>query len=287
MGPPTTEKEEQMSRFKLILITALGALAVPLVAASGAQADYYSCVFTGAAGPVEGYSSPAETGAVPPKTEPGVESILTDIAQGDEGDDIGHAIGVHDGLTDTDNGNGSASGTGEDGKYQFATGANGVTCAYVPVPYPRGTREPGIYSGTISSNGEYNNIVCGTGSAEDDGPPSTTPGSTGITEITTVSLPTQVAGPPGGTAAGIVDPAADGTSTRYRIDFVGGQGALQITRAQNEDGQVGVGAGVVSIRPTTFAKNPNNPPDPLPPEGCVNADVTGFAVAGAFAGTTT
>lgn len=56
-----------MSRTRLFLITALGALAVPLLAASGAQADTASCATAGAAGPIT----------------PGVQAIVPDLADGD------------------------------------------------------------------------------------------------------------------------------------------------------------------------------------------------------------
>lgn len=280
-----------MSRFKLILITALGALAVPLFAASAAHADEYSCAFTGAAGPLtpdnsEPAGNPVGDPTFPRNDELGVESILTDLRHGDEGDGTTNDPLTRDPrLDDSDNGNGrgaaapSIAAGGEDGDYSFATAADGVRCLYVPTGAAGPSRVAGVYSGTITSNGEYDNQVCGTGWAKDNGTDST--GFGGV-ELTKVDLPD--IGATTGPAADIVDDAATGTATTYRIDFRAGQGALNITSATNADGETGSGQdvdGVVIIEPTSPAPNASTVP-------CVtaNGDVTGFTVAGAFTGST-
>jgi hypothetical protein len=96
---------------------------------------------------------------------------------------------------------------------------------------------------SITSAGAYTNTICGTGTA-------------------TSRNQTTVKDSLGGMLVDTVD---------YDILFVGGNGALSITKARDaSDGNFGSGAGYVHITPTQGGN-------------CVTTDVSKFDVAGAFA----
>lgn len=262
-----------MRRFRIILITALGALAVPLIAASSASADVYSCAFTGATGEINTAVRAPEGNAV--------ESIQRDLADTDPDDSIGIGSGLGDPLTDTDNGSGGPGSwlaptfqsprTTNDGSYTFDTlnspvNPNPSACVFADTNGTPGAVS-GVYPIRIQSAGQYENVVCGTGIAVGD----------------PASLATQVTdtGPALGTGA---TGFQDVTAASYTIRFNAGQGVLTISSASNGDTTTvadGDGGGVVNIVPS--ATNDADPNDALPAEGCVTGDVTNFLASGVFA----
>lgn len=229
---------------RVAVVVAAGTLLGSAIGAGGAQADTYSCAFTGVMGPISGYNSALEQ-----QWELGIEAIASDLGN-NEGDG---PVGLTRVLTDTDNGNGSSERTGQDGSYSFATAAGGAFCTYVETGGDPG-RLSGVYRGTMESSGEYDNVVCGTGwIADDDLDRNGTP-----SEVTSVTF-----GNPA--IADIID------AKKFRMDLVAGQGTVDIGFADNGDGEGGSGHAVdgsVTLVPTTG--------------DCVWRDVNSFAVAGAF-----
>ncbi|MGH2957604.1 MAG: hypothetical protein ACRDL6_11495 [Solirubrobacterales bacterium] len=200
----------------MILITSLCALAVPLVAASGAQAHVYMCTVEGVAGPIT--PDPSSGAAT------GVESVLTDLMDNggmSEGDSLTEAVGG-DPLTDTDNGIRRPNAGWEDGIYEFHTPDAPETNLSRCLTVDGGVT--GLFLADIDSAGAYDNTVCGTGEAVDRGP----------ANVTTVYL-----GPP---RVNIVD--AD-----YVVKFVAGNGPIQISRAETATGHVLTGDGMIHITP--------------------------------------
>ncbi|MDX6652174.1 MAG: hypothetical protein QOJ38_955 [Solirubrobacterales bacterium] len=267
------------------------AFALPMFAATGAQAvvlppapsvppsDVFSCVFTGTTGTLS----------------PAIKSVATDLADGNTGDSLGGAI---DPLTDSDNGSGGLQPVGglgslpylldasflpgsanNDGTYKFSTAnsplgaANPSACIQVSDVESPGellAGEVGVYPIDITSEGDYENIVCGTGGATSQGT------NTTVKEATGRTVP---AVPAAGGFEGI-------KSVDYTINFVAGQGALVISDLKTDEGAdsdtSGGGAGVVNLIPTK-----SNPPGPL--QGgtavpCVTGDVTEFTASGTFTG---
>jgi hypothetical protein len=260
------------------------AFALPMFAATGAQAvvlppvptvppsDVFSCVFTGATGGLN----------------PSIQSVATDLAPPAGADSLG---GTTDTLTDSDNGSGGLQPVGgvpylldssfvpgnakNDGGYNFSTAnsplgaANPSECIQVSDVENPGellAGEVGVYPIDISSSGEYENIVCGTGGA-------TSKGSTTVTEATNRVIPPL---PAAGGFEGV-------SSADYTINFVAGQGALVISDLKTNDGDsAGGGTGVVNITPTqsTPSTSPLNPLGTNVP--CITGDVTQFTATGAF-----
>lgn len=294
------------SRLKLSLITGAAALAVSAIAVPAAQADDYSCTFTGATGNIGAVNA----GNPPDVPEVGVESILTDDAQANEGDGAAPAAR----LNDTDNGNGHVrlnpvlggaaapigAGT-EDGSYDFSTAAppataGTATCLYLnttPGPVTPGDGS-GVYPAQISSHGEYDNTVCGSGTADDDdtdAPEQNPNADVATTDGTVVDL----------NPIGTVN-SYDIVDAKYAIDFTAGQGQLDVisaTQGAGGDGTLDDAAalepdGVVTIDPTRTeghldggapgvacltdqnAKNPNDPND------SISGNVVQFQASGAF-----
>lgn len=168
-------------------------------------------------------------GSVAGISNPGVESVLTD--------------GVAT-LLDTDSGTFSFSGQ--------------AVCAGADVASSGGGVAPSLAAGVYNINttsGTYNNLICGTGTAN------------GTATLTNA---------PGTPAATI--------NTTFAITFAAGVGKLSIVvNSGSIDGLVGPngntisggeGTGVISILPTQ-----STPPGSV---GCINGDVTGFLVNGAF-----
>jgi hypothetical protein len=158
----------------------------------------------------------------------------------------GAACNANDGILDPTTGDGDVN---EFGCYHLAgrvPAVGGTPCLFTD---PDDAAENTIAcSGTIVSTGNYQNLVCGTGTA------------TGWATITT----------------GI--PGDDPIEIDYTITFVAGQGVMTITG----DGQDGhgdgrgsgiTGSGVVSITPVP-------PPPAGTAVGCVNTPATGFKVTG-------
>lgn len=253
---------------------ALGALMVPLVGASGAQADVASCVFTGAAGPITPYQGP----------ETGVESVLGDplddtdgdLGQGNEGDSLLGPPPGGDPLTDTDNGVsspllGPVTPAGADGSYHFDNIGQAAPSLCLAVDdvgetddpgttYPDGP-DTGLFEAEISSDGEYDNRICGTGLA-----------SSRAEHPTTVDVE-PARDPVLGTELALGN-GEDFTDAIYNIVFAAGSGPLEISFAENENTETGVGAGIVNILPTPGNGN------------CITEDVEEFQASGAFAITT-
>lgn len=257
-----------MRRFRLIVITVLGALAVPLVAASGASADVYSCVFNGATGSIT-------TGRA---DESGVESVATDLVptaanpqgQGNEGDAL---AGDASGLTDTDNGTGGPGSWGlgasvpsasNDGSYVFDTSlapnppGNQSRCLFADSPAGPDAdgNGAGVFPINILSSGQYENVVCGTGIA-------------GSTESAAGGGNTDVVATGPGVPGGTFEPV---TAADYLIRFAAGQGVLDINSATSTFGgatETGAGFGYVNIEPTGGGN-------------CATVDVSTFLAQGAF-----
>lgn len=280
-----------MRRFRLILITALGALAVPLVAASGAQADVASCAFGGATGSIDSVTG-TDVPAFPNEVGGGVESVLTDLADGNTGGGQ---------LTDTDN------GTGVDGGYTFSNSPGPPpgdptkfgACVYVDSPGSPATAS-GLYTAVISSAGDYDNTVCGTGFAGDGATFSVVglgaQGPAFVDKSTTVTL----------TAVQSIGAPAppDVLDADYAIRFAAGEGVLDIDSIENpvgtnrlvNDDAAGQDApeGFVNIAPTKTEGDLTTPPspgkscvseDPTPADATNNAgsgDVKEFRAQGAF-----
>ena len=198
------------------VLASLAVVAVMFAGVASAQAavgDAGVCVFTGLAGNL------VDDG---PNGAEGISSAQEDFAQG--------------GLQDI-----------ETGSYHYTGPA---TCAGVFNSTPV---VPALNNTTITSDGNYQNIVCGTGWANDIGGDGT------------------VADGPG---------AADIANVGYEIPFLAGTGPLFIgapftSTAPNTQGQsLGgnyVGLGVVHIQPVS-------------PDNCVTTDTNEFSVAGAFVG---
>lgn len=176
-------------------------------------------------------------GAQAPITEDTLDCVLTGVAGNLTPGVENIADDAPDGLQDTDS-----------GTYDFGGDA---VCAFVDGTDPSpGTLEPtsttGIYDGIINSTGTYVNTICGTGTA------------TGDPDGTTVEFANN----------GLVEGPY---KAEYNIQFVAGQGVLDITHAENGPGEgpeTGDGAGEISIEPS---------------EGnCVTTDVTVFTVQGTF-----
>jgi hypothetical protein len=159
---------------------------------------------------------------------PGVQSVATDLADGN--------------LQDVDT-----------GTYTFNNAGAPAPSACLLVDdtnEPDGDNDTGLYSVHITSAGNYANTVCGTGSAIDPDAAHVTAGDL-----------TRIAGSGDGLGEDISD-------TNYRIDFVAGNGPLQVSSAVNQSGETGSGAGVVNIEPTIG--------------NCVTQDVTQFQATGVF-----
>jgi hypothetical protein len=211
----------------------VAAIAVPLLGASVAQADRYSCAFTGAAGPIM----------------PGVTDIEADLADGDRGDGTANPITGDPRLDDTDEGTAA-----NDGTYGFTTaGAATGAAACIGVNDDQGrTGWPSQLpadgdTGDITSSGDYNNQICGTGTA------TSRPGTT----ITSDN----------GRMPGVSD-------ATYGIVFIAGQGQLDISSI----------SGPPSTPPGyTNANGPEGVVNITPTHGnCINEPVTEFQATGAF-----
>lgn len=170
---------------------------------------------------------------------------------------------------------------GGDGRYTFSGGA---TCVQLEAPdlndllveqvsyVTEDLAGSGVYTGDISSKGHYVNIVCGTGTADgDNGANDTTLTVTGGQSIGST------VGPPLNTA---LDAGGPFNEIDYHIDFVGGQGVLNVTHVANGENPAehGSGAGFVTL---SFHVEPGAPPT-TPDGNCVDQDVSRFSVNGAF-----
>jgi len=222
----------------IMSMAVLAGLAAPVPVA---QADLYSCAFKGTAGPF----TPDDL------FDRGIESVQTDLAQGDQGDGTDNPITRNPTLDDTDNGAPS-----DDGTYELTTAgaaAGAVSCIAVNDdggPTGWGGGQPAAAdTGAITSSGTYNNQICGTGTFTDTNAATTFTSDNG-------QLP-------------------DVTEASYRIRFYAGQGQLDITAMSGPAGTFGrvLGAeGYVNIIPT--APNVGD---------CITQDVEEMQVTGAFA----
>ena len=210
-----------MSRaFRILVATALLSVCAFAFSVGGAQAqthaDAATCSFTGLAGTAD-----------PDGAGTGVQSVSTDIAVG----------GPATVATDFDTGN-----------YTFTGPA---TCVVEDGLHPAAN---GVQAATINSVGDYNNRICGTGTAE------STPGQAGDADADS-------------TTVNFANPAVhDIASVDYQIDFKAGNGELIIDSAvavagsgHNHDLS---GGGAVHIHPQVG--------------NCGTTDVEQFSVAGSF-----
>jgi hypothetical protein len=230
---------------RIAVLASLAVVAAMFVGSSTANASHETgnggvCVFTGLAGGLS----------------PQIESIQSDI--GNPPDPI-------DAITSI-----------ERGSYQFGGDA---TCAgrvgpRVFAPNPTVS----LTNARITSNGFYDNILCGTGFAHDHTGANTNVAVTSGVVVDTSTVPPTVN--PNGSGPAI-------TGVGYEIPFVAGNGALLIglpaplnnlsaavtgTGAHHPHPGVSggyVGAGYVHIQPRA-------------PGNCVTTDVSAFDVAGAF-----
>jgi hypothetical protein len=234
---------------KMLLMVSLGAMAVPLFAASGAQADTGVgpsdagvCVFTGVTGSLVS-SDPDENG---------VEAIVDDLNE----NYLNGIPGDPTNLSDTD------SGTYTFGTQRIDVGGHDVNPSSCLV-YSDGdvdvvrvtVPQVGLYPISIAATGNYVNTICGTGTA---------PGTATVNfwnnnernAIPNNSANTEAEGP---------------VTASYDLQFVAGHGVLTINNVSNADETGGSGAGYVNITPTVTGGN------------CVTQDVSQFAASGAFA----
>src|SRR4051794_16984662 len=134
--------------------------------------------------------------------------------------------------------------TTETGAYHFAGSA---TCVKADTDAGE-SGNSGVFAVNITSDGNYTNTVCGTGTADST-----------LANTSVVS------------ANG--DPKWEGpVHAGYHIDFRGGNGSLSINSLSNSQRTGGSGAGYVNIVPTNGGD-------------CVLNDVAFFQVTGAFAAT--
>jgi hypothetical protein len=249
---------------RIAVVASLAVLAAMFVGSSTASASHATgnggvCVFTGLAG-----------GLNPP-----IQNALEDLGVPDNIDVLG-ALDI------------------ERGSYNFSGGATCVgkvgTKVFAPIPDPQ-PDDPlnGLQNVTITSNGFYDNIICGTGFAHDQ------PGTN--TNVTRTSgLMVDV-----GTVPPTIETSGTGptiTGVGYEILFVAGNGPLLIglpaplnnlsaavtgTGAHHAHPGVSggyVGAGAVHITPgDRLSTDPLNPTNP---DNCINLDTDTFEVAGGF-----
>lgn len=237
-----------MKRKSIALLTSLAVLATMVLALSPAQAtapghDEYACQFQGGTTVLTGVDNTTN----PDTDTGGISSIQHDLTHSPTEDPF--------------------HGRTTNGTYSFS--GSGI-CSQVDADARAGTEggttgdDSGVFGVNISStDGTYNNIICGTGEA------------TGSATVTLAS-PQPANLPQPSTAGG------EGTVTAtYTITFVAGRGALQITGGTDGDGDSPIkGAGVVSLRARTADPPPETAPDD--PQGCLTKKATGFSVNGAF-----
>ncbi|MFL5894125.1 MAG: hypothetical protein ACJ76Z_03305 [Thermoleophilaceae bacterium] len=131
--------------------------------------------------------------------------------------------------------------TVETGTYHFAGSA---TCVKTDTD-PGESANSGVFPVNITSDGNYTNTVCGTGTADSTLANTTAVSTTG-------------------------DPKLEGpVHSAYHIDFTSGVGDMVISQLSNSQRTGGSGAGVVIITPTNGGD-------------CVVNDVAYFQVTGAF-----
>lgn len=198
---------------RIALLAAFAALGLMAFGGASASAGTYTCSFDGLAGTANS-DDPADGG---------VSSVQRDLEDND--------------LLDFDA-----------GSYEFTGGG---TCIHVD--NDDGSDGTGVYTGTISSTGRYNNQICGTGTATSNA------ANGGSTSVTVEGSPT------GNPLADAEGPVSD---VDYHIDFTGGNGLLTINSATNANGETGGGAGYVNIHPSQG--------------NCVNESVKEFLVSGSF-----
>lgn len=215
-----------MSIKKLLLTSIVGALAVPLVAASGAQAQGVgTCTYTGATGSLT--NNDGRGGGMA-----GVESIDTD-RMGNDGGPLAGVPGLGD-LLDEDNGGmsdgnfGYKTGPGPLGPPDLTTcvvvndGVAGAPPTGVYGDFPGATGSVEITAGTDvpMGMGTYNNIICGTGEAIGDARATATIQGVDYMIDATVDI-TFVAGE----GVGVISGGADGAAYVNLVpDALGGNG---------------------------------------------------------------
>jgi hypothetical protein len=209
---------------RMAVLASLAVMATMFVGsstASAASGDTFACVFTGVAGNlVDNQNGAAGI--------PSIQKDLTNPAYQTAADPRDIEVGTY-------NYSGEATCAGT---------INGLTLTSAP------------NNADIVSAGVYNNELCGTGWALDDGQPSQT------------TVTADVVTPPGGRTT------ADNIG--YEIRFLGGNGPLEIgdkaaSGAPNHTGSISsdyTGSGAVHIQP----KGGN----------CANSDVNAFDVSGSF-----